>query len=259
MSAAETGCWARTYAELGWRVFPVTPGGKKPVYKGWQADATTDPVLIEQYWRRDPSPNIGIVTGESFVAFDIEAQHLDGLRSWMGAHGHRLPETPIARTGRGGIHVLARAPSIEGGSDLYIEGSHVGELKAQGGFIVAAPSVTTGIYGWLRGPGPVADAPRWLLTLRDRPARPIRRTPARVRSAGDGRRRLDALAAAVIGIGPGKRNKYLYWAVRRAIEEGVPETLAASVLRRSASRAGLTPREIDATIGSAIDKKGTEP
>jgi hypothetical protein len=73
--------WALRYGQLGWRVFRVVPGGKKPLYAGWQRDATTDPALIGRYWRREPGPNIGIVCGETFDAFDIEAAHLPALRA----------------------------------------------------------------------------------------------------------------------------------------------------------------------------------
>jgi P4 family phage/plasmid primase-like protien len=94
--------WALVYASLGWRVFPVVPGEKRPMYPGWQRDATTDPGVIARYWRTEPAPNIGLICGEAFVAFDIEADHLPALRNWTRMDGHRLPATPVARTGRWG-------------------------------------------------------------------------------------------------------------------------------------------------------------
>jgi hypothetical protein len=81
MTASTSQEWALAYASSGWRVFPVVRGGKKPCFTGWQDDATTDPVLIARQWRSEPTPNIGIVTGECFVAFDIEAEHLRALRT----------------------------------------------------------------------------------------------------------------------------------------------------------------------------------
>ena len=95
--------WALLYALLGWRVFAVVPGGKRPMYRGWQRDVTTDPELIGRYWRAEAGPNIGIICGEKFDAFDVEADHLAALRRWADARGHRLPETPLAQTGRGGV------------------------------------------------------------------------------------------------------------------------------------------------------------
>jgi hypothetical protein len=255
VSATETRRWAHVYADLGWRVFPVVRGEKRPMYTGWQVDATVDHDRIDRWWRRDPAPNIGIVTGEAFVAFDIESDHLDALREWLATQPGPLPSTPIARTGRGGIHILARVPSIEGGRDLLLDGIHIGELKAQGGFIVAAPSVTTGTYTWLRSPEevPVADAPGWLRDLE--PERSVARLAAscgRTLGVAEGQWRLAALARTVAHAPEGRRNNLLYWAMRRALEAGIPAEVAGSVLSRMGRGVGLSEREVDATVGSAI-------
>ncbi len=253
MSTPDAQRWALTYAGLGWRVLPVVAGDKRPMYRGWQADATTDTSLIERHWRREPAPNIGMVTGESFVAFDIEAPHLDRLRQWMVGRRHRLTETAIARTGRGGIHILARVPSICGGGDLFLDGIHIGELKAQGGFIVAAPSVTSGRYGWHRSPleVEVAAAPDWLMGLVRVSSPAIAAGCRRTIGIAEGERRLAALARTVADAPEGRRNDILYWATRRAIDRGIPDAVACSVLSRMAATAGLPEREIGATIDSA--------
>jgi Bifunctional DNA primase/polymerase, N-terminal len=244
---------ALVYAELGWRVFPVVPGGKRPLQRGWQSDATTDPTQIERYWRSRPTPNIGIVCGEAFDAFDIEAAHLPALRAWTEDHGLSLPLTPLARTGRGGIHLLVEPTGTGGGRDLFLDGVHIGELKSTGGFIVVAPSVTEGPYRWLRSPDetPLADTPSWLLDLLKRPSTRRSSPPTNRADPARRRRQLDALAEAIANAGTGRRNKYLYWAMRRAAEEGVPALEAARTLGRSALDAGLDEREVTATLRSA--------
>jgi hypothetical protein len=259
VSAQETRRWAYVYADLGWRVFPVVPGEKRPMYAGWQRDATTDHDLVNRWWRRDPAPNIGVVTGEAFVAFDIEAQHLDRFRAALTTQLAPLPATPIARTGRGGVHILARVPfieggrAIEGGRDLYLGGVHIGELKAQGGFIVAAPSVTRGAYGWHVAPEDalVADAPDWLLRLVASRPKVVHRAPARL-----GPSRALALAAAlyrVVADAPeGRRNDLLFWASCRVAERGLDAEAATDVLLAAALRAGLDEREARATIASGL-------
>ena len=68
--------WATGYARCGWRVFPVKPGQKAPVYNGWQKDATTDPAMCQQYWPAALKRNDGVVCGETIDAWDIEAPHL---------------------------------------------------------------------------------------------------------------------------------------------------------------------------------------
>ena len=255
--AGAAATWARTvYAPAGWRVFPVVAGGKKPLYKGWQRDATTDPEMIARYWRREPGPNTGVVAGEVFDAWDIEVAHIAALHEYLRRGDHALPLTPVARTGRGGIHVLTEPTGVGGSRDLYLDGIHVGELKSSGGFIVVCPSVTQGPYTWLRMPEAmaVAPAPTWLLALLERPWRAIS-PPRRRGSSKDPAQALDALAVAVRDAGEGRRNKYLYWAARRALEEGIPAQIVTKVLLRAALVAGLEETETQATIRSAIESE----
>lgn len=246
--------WARAYASLGWCVFPVLAGGKRPLYKGWQRDATTDPELIQRYWNKEPGPNIGLLCGEAFVAFDIEAEHLPALSAWMRGHDHQLPDTPLARTGRGGVHILARAHANASGRALRLDGVHIGELKAAGGFIVACPSRTVRNYGWIRSPQKyaLADAPAWLLGLVGEPQPPAASRAPGVLSPS----RAVALVAGlyrVVSTAPqGDRNQLLFWASCRAAEHGVDTQAATEILLAAAQRAGLPEREALATIASGL-------
>lgn len=248
--------WALAYAALGWRVFPVIPRGKRPMHAGWQRDASSDPELIARYWHSDPRANIGVICGEAFDAFDIEAEHLDALRAWTADRHLSFPATPIARSGGGGVHVLVAPLGTGHGSNLYLEGRHVGELKSGGGFIVVAPSLTEGRYRWVRSPldTPISAAPAWfggLLTPRTQ--RSDQGRGGGSRRAGTGRD-LEALAQAISRAGTGRRNNVLYWAMRRAAEELIPTPQAAAVLGRTALEAGLSEREVASTIRSASSR-----
>ena len=253
MTALSTRDWALRYASLGWRVFPVMAGGKRPLYSGWQRDATTDPEQIGRYWRREPGPNIGVVTGEAFDVVDIEGPHVGAFAAWLSAHGHTLPETPIAHTGRAGVHIFVRGATPFGGRNLYLDGRHVGELKSTGGLILVCPSRTVGPYVWLNSPleTPPADETAWLLPLLERSARgrPARRV--RLVTSEDGRRRLEALGRVVARATEGRRNSVLYWAANRAFEGGLPAYFTGLVLLRASLSAGLAEREAKATIHSA--------
>jgi hypothetical protein len=248
--------WASLYARAGWRSFPVKPGAKSPLFKGWQADATTDPGLIAQYWNGPGGAerNLGLVCGEQFDAWDIEVEHVARFSDWLTAHGYVLPECPMAQTGRGGIHLLTAPTGVDGTRYLYLDGVHVGELKSRGGFILACPSETDDLYRWTHLPDGlvVPAAPEWLLGLLERPVAARRHFPTRMATPDDVVAVLGRLAGSVAHAREGFRNSYLYWAVRRAVEEGVPVIHARTVLAVAGREAGLEDREIRLTIESAL-------
>lgn len=251
---SETADWGLLYARAGWRSFPVTAGKKTPMYKGWQQDATLDPKLIRQYWRPGSDRNLGLVCGEAFDAWDIEVDHLIAFSEWMHRNGHALPEAPIASTGGGGMHILTAPTGVDGSRNLYLEGKHIGELKSRGGFILACPSETEQTYLWINLTERLAvpEAPAWLLGLLERPTALRKTLPTRIASPDDAVAVLGRLAGSLIRAGEGRRNNYLYWAVRRAIEEGIPADHAVKALRAAASEAGLENDETEKTIESAI-------
>ncbi len=242
--------WARAYAREGWRVYPVERGRKRPVYGGWLTDATSDPGLIARWWPRDAgAPNIGVVAGEVFDVFDIETPHVEAFEA--AAPGGVLPETPIARSGRGGLHVYVRPLGL-GTRRLVLRGIHVGELKGSGG-VVVPPSVTTRPYEWLRDPSTVTltQAPHWMRAMVQEP-RPVgngpvgRLTPSRAVALMAGLYRVVAQARE------GERNGVLYWATHRVAEHGIDRDAAIDILLAAAASAGLPEREARATIASGL-------
>lgn len=250
-----TATWAGVYASVAhWRVFPVRPGDKRPQYEGWQKDATTDPAQIERYWYEGSERNVAVVCGEAFDAWDIEAAHLPRFEEWLTKHGRSLPESPLAKTGRGGIHYLTEPTGVGGNRYLYLDGVHIGELKSTGGFIVVCPSRTEGYYRWLFAPPrlTVQPAPDWLLGLLERPKTGVRYFPARLATPEDVAAVLGRLARAVTTAGEGKRNNYLYWAARQAVEEGVPARHVEVAMTTAGREAGLVGEEIEKTIESAL-------
>src|ERR1700716_1615020 len=61
---------ARWWASRGFSIFPVAPRSKEPhsllAPHGFK-NATTDPVIVDQWWRRCPNANVGFRTGMVFV------------------------------------------------------------------------------------------------------------------------------------------------------------------------------------------------
>ena len=46
--------------KTGWRVFPANPKTKKPVFSGWQQNASADPSTIEQLFAPYSNAVIGL-------------------------------------------------------------------------------------------------------------------------------------------------------------------------------------------------------
>lgn len=159
------------YAKIGLHVFPLyepsAPGvcscskgpacgnvGKHPRTPKGLLNATTDPEQITEWWRRWPRANVAIATGPSgLVVVDIDPrnggdENLAELESRYG----ELPETPTAITGSCGQHYLFKRPPTE--THLKSMTIRLGvDVKADGGYIVAAPSLHTSgqTYAWDAG------------------------------------------------------------------------------------------------------------
>jgi hypothetical protein len=221
--------WGSGYIRCGWRVFPVKPHEKSPVYNGWQKDATLDPEMVRRYFPAGLDRNIGVVCGEAFDAWDIEVQHLVAFGALWGKN--LLPETPIAQTGRGGLHILTQPTGIGHTRKLYLDGTHIGELKSAGGFILVCPSVTESQYLWRWAPDQMAlaPAPTWLLDLVQAPKKP-RSAPAWQQGSISPATDILPLVGAVRKSHEGDRNAVLHWAANRACDDGISQDFAAREL-----------------------------
>jgi hypothetical protein len=103
---------------------------------------------------------------------------------------------------------------------------------------------------------PALEDDHWLRGLLERPKAATHRFKDRLTSPADVRAVLGQLGGAVEHSGSGARNNYLYWAMRTALEEGVPAKQAGNVLTVAGANAGLDEHEIRATIRSAYDAEG---
>jgi hypothetical protein len=194
-AAAKTGAMlgpaALYYAtQFGWAVFPLHSAiakgrcscrrpdcgnvGKHPRTEHGFHDASRDPAVIKAWWEKWPDANIGIATGavSGFIALDVDPRNggeesLDTIIEQKG----RLPDSVQSRTGGGGDHYLFAYPAdLPSGREVPSGKLVAGiDIKADGGYIVAPPSVHSSgrPYSWEASsrPGEVAlaPAPSWLL------------------------------------------------------------------------------------------------
>lgn len=170
--------FALRYAKASWPVFPCKPGAKVPATPNGFKDATTDTGIIDAWWSEHPDCNIGIATGPQAGIWALDVDAADGLVSLQAEHG-KLPQTLSQTTGSGGRHLLFRWEDAQpvGNRAKFWPGL---DVRGEGGYIVAPPSVTEkGAYSWDNRSMP-ASAPSWLYRLLDRP----RTTPTPLPSDG---------------------------------------------------------------------------
>jgi len=141
-------------AARGIHVFALRPNGKLPATRNGFKDSTANPEDVSSTWDALPDANIGIDCGASrLVVIDIDVKH--GVNGWKAFDDclERLGELPgptrMASTPSGGAHLFFRAPD---GFEIRNSAGRLGEgvdVRARGGYVVAAPSVIDGrAYRW---------------------------------------------------------------------------------------------------------------
>jgi hypothetical protein len=164
---------ALAYAELGFHVLPIAPGGKLPLCPRGEHDASRDRLLLEQWGRRWPRANIAIAPARSgFFVLDIDVRNF-GDESLMTLPV--LPATATALTGGGGFHLwFQKTPALHEirRSTLPVEGVDVSGIDIKGlrsGYVVAPPSLHASgrRYAWEASSRidehPIALPPSWLV------------------------------------------------------------------------------------------------
>ncbi|SFK52402.1 Bifunctional DNA primase/polymerase, N-terminal [Amycolatopsis sacchari] len=194
--------WALYLAGMGWHVFPVTPGRKKPpMVREWETRATTDPERITRCWRAGRF-NIGIATGPSrLIVVDLDtakdpAAGPDGAAALAELAARRaaaVPATYTVTTPSGGRHLYFAAPA-----GVHLRNTrgdlapHI-DTRAEGGYVVAPGSLLAeGGYELADDTDP-AELPAWLVqACLEHPTRPATTT------TGAAPARPDAYAASAL-------------------------------------------------------------
>jgi bifunctional DNA primase/polymerase-like protein len=93
------------------RPLPIFPCNrqKRPCVSGWQDKATIDAEEIGQWWKRWPDALPGMPTGKrsGLVVLDIDVKSAEsfGFDTLADLGLAILPNTPLAHTRSGGLHV----------------------------------------------------------------------------------------------------------------------------------------------------------
>jgi hypothetical protein len=250
---------ACTLGGMGYAVFPCRQD-KRPVTPNGFKAAVMEREAVESLWARYPGELVGVATGEAsgVAVVDIDAKH-HTARQWWAENRARLLPARVHRTRSGGLHVLYRhragltcsAGKIARGVDV----------RADGGYAIWWPAAglpvleDNGIKPW----------PDWLTPLLE-PAPVIPAVSISRRALAKRRQDLRPTLHRSLGIirsvahaGEGDRNKLLFWAANRTRDMVASGELdhdagmqVLEALRDAAAHAGLTQREIDRTITSAM-------
>jgi hypothetical protein len=256
-------------ALMGWALYPCSRTGKAGLWKGAQAEATSDLNILSRWSRDHPSCNWRVVFGRSGIwgldVDSLETHARDGLASMarlVGEHGP-LPAGPRARSGGGGVLLFFRD-----GGGLAIVGSseRLGEAWAgidpkRGAQTQTVPpsvhTVTGRAYRWLVPPWELAppDAPEWLRTALRTPPPPVY-VSATPQSNDQAAKRLLKASWAIREAREGQRNMVLNrraWSIARLVGAGLlDEREAVDVLYAAARAIGLDHDEVRGTIHSAM-------
>ena len=150
---------AQGYASCGWAVFPLVPGQKRPLTDHGFKDATTDSAKISRWWKKYPDANIGVATGNisGLIVVDIDdPRSTAALRKLTGN-----TVTRTSQTQSGGWHLFFKHPGIElGNRTKFLPGI---DLRGDGGYVVAPPSIINRRRYKFLGTDPIADLPAKLL------------------------------------------------------------------------------------------------
>jgi hypothetical protein len=159
--------WALRYAAIVWPVVPQKRD-KLPLVASNAHAATTDPKAIARWWYEHPTANIAVACRDLLV-LDVDARHggLARLAELESHHGE-LPETPRARSGGGGLHIVFQRPPFE------CVGALKGGIEVKTGhqLFTVEPSIHVSgrRYRWQVPPSvPLAEIPPWLAALVRRP------------------------------------------------------------------------------------------
>jgi len=233
---------ALAYAAAGWPVFPCQPDAKIPATRHGCKDATTSPPAIYAWWQR-AAYNVAIATGAPGPdVLDVDV-HATGS-GWTGyerlnSAGMITGALRIVRTRSGGLHVYFAGTTQRNGS---LPGAHL-DFRASGGYVLAPPSTVKG-------------APYELLFTRDDQHQTFDWDAAvALLAPGTGRRHrrggtgTAGLIAFVSRLEKGERNRGLFWAACRAVDEGHADALDDLVVAATAT--GLSKTEATRTVASA--------
>lgn len=131
---------AKKYVELGYKVFPLKTGLKRPnrtLTPHGVKDATDDLSLIERWFNFDPEANLGLACNDLIVI------DCDPGNNWPGyTRLDQEADCPVQTTPRGGWHFVFRRPEGHDWRNTSSVVAHKIDTRTDGGYIAVDPTHT---------------------------------------------------------------------------------------------------------------------
>lgn len=239
---------ALKYIEMGMSVIPVGKD-KKPLIQ-WQEfqDRIATPEEVAGWFKKYGDPNIGIVTGKLSNLFIVDVDSAEALQDIEQYIPDSL-ETPVVSTPRGGRHFYFR--HVDGIPNRANVLKKV-DVRTQGGFIVAPPSVNGNgkAWQWIRGlDSKISDVPSPLiLTLNNA----VNKRESKERENQDNLQSLQSLQMFT----EGRRDEDLFHTANCLTKGGMPRAEQAQILEKIIESWGESPDKkwIQDKIASAFKR-----
>ena len=220
--------------EKGFSVIPIKPHKKFPTtIKSWKEFQERKPTNeeITKWWTDSPDANIGIITGKISNLAVVDFDKYDKLYS-EDISLEYFPdslETPTVTTPSGGIHLYFCYPEI----DLRNNARRLPgiDLRAEGGYVLAPPSIFEGKrYKWLLEAGKaLAEIPEKYLSLASK-ATFSGDTPVNDKSVHEKDIKKDVIASCGKLFTKGRRDQDIFHAANCLIKGGMQVELVEQIL-----------------------------
>lgn len=221
----------------GLPVLPVKPNSKEPfdkdrgddpVLAGGVRIATTDPNVVESWFRHNPAINYGIAMGGGLVALDCDAGKPTFQVDYVKLD---YPATLEMESRSGGAHIVLRVDFDAGQKDLA--GASSINVRARGGYIVGPGSVVDGKRYKVVVDAPIADCPSALaarLSRRGERAEANNTTPVGGMDTTAALAHAYGILAQHSGVDEGNRDNECFRVACRLKDEGVSEPTCVELL-----------------------------
>jgi hypothetical protein len=249
---------ACTLGGMGYACFPCREDKRPATPNGFKA-AVTVREAIEDIWRRYPGELVGVATGSmsGIAVLDVDAKH-NTARQWWIENRARLLPARVHRTRSGGFHIIYKHRA---GLACTVSRIASGvDVRADNGYAVWWPAAgfpvleDAGIKPW----------PQWLdaaLAPTPTPSLPIscRAIAVRDHDLRPTLHRATGIVRRLAQAPEGERNQVLFWATCRVRDmykgnelDHASAMQMVELLREAAGRCGLSQRETERTITSAL-------